>query len=45
VAHIRAAMAGQGLDRILEVTDVASGLSDRRKGLLWLMEMARPTWR
>jgi putative resolvase len=45
VAHIRTAMAGRGLDRILEVTDVASGLSDRRKGLLRLMEMARPTWR
>jgi putative resolvase len=45
VAHIRAAMAGQGLDRIIEVTDVASGLSDRRRGLLRLMEMARPTWR
>lgn len=41
VAHIRAAMAGHGFDRIIEVTDVASGLSDRRKGLLRLMEMAR----
>ncbi len=41
VAHIRAAMAGQGFDRIIEVTDVASGLSDRRKGLLRLLEMAR----
>lgn len=41
VAYIRAAMAGQGFDRIIEVTDVASGLSDRRRGLLRLMEMAR----
>lgn len=41
VAYIRAAVAGQGFDRIIEVTDVASGLSDRRKGLLRLMDMAR----
>ncbi len=41
VAHIRAAMVGQGFDRIIEVTDVASGLSDRRKGLLRLLELAR----
>lgn len=41
VAHIRTVMAGQGFDRIIAVTDVASGLSDRRKGLLRLMELAR----
>ncbi len=40
VAHIRADMVGQGFDRIIEVRDVASGLSDRRKGLLRLLEMA-----
>ncbi len=41
VARIRAAVAGRGFDRIIEVKDVASGLSDRRKGLLRLMELAR----
>ncbi len=41
VARIRAAMAGRGFDRIIEVKDVASGLSDRRRGLLRLMELAR----
>lgn len=41
VAHIRAAMTGHGFDQVIVVTDVGSGLSDRRKGLLRLMEMAR----
>lgn len=34
-------MAGQGFAEIVEVTDVASGLSDKRKGLTRLMDMAR----
>ena len=41
VAHIHAAMAGQGFAEIIEVTDVASGLSDKRNGLLRLMNLAR----
>lgn len=41
VAHIREAMASREWQDIVEITDVASGLSDRRPGLLRLMEMAR----
>ena len=41
VAHIREVMASQGWKNIIEITDVASGLSDKRPGLLRLMEMAR----
>lgn len=41
VAHVREVMAARGWTTAVEVTDVASGLSDRRPGLLRLMEMAR----
>lgn len=41
VAHIREVMASRGWRNAIEVTDVASGLSDKRPGLLRLMEMAR----
>ena len=41
VAHIRETMASRGWRDMVEITDVASGLSDRRQGLIRLMEMAR----
>ena len=41
VAHIRETMISRGWRDILEITDVASGLSDKRRGLIRLMEMAR----
>ena len=41
VDHLRQAMAKDPFDEVIEVTDVASGLSDRRKGLLRLMGLAR----
>lgn len=39
--HLRRAMAKEPFDEVIEVTDVASGLSDRRKGLHRLMGLAR----
>lgn len=41
VTHIREEMASRGWRNIVEITDVASGLSDKRPGLLRLMEIAR----
>jgi len=41
VAHIRETMVSRGWRDMVEITDVASGLSDKRVGLLRLMEMAR----
>jgi len=41
VAHVREVMVSRGWRDIDEVTDVASGLSDKRPGLLRLMETAR----
>ncbi len=41
VAHIREVMTSRGWKDAKEVTDVASGLSDKRPGLLRLMEMAQ----
>jgi excisionase family DNA binding protein len=41
VAHIRETMVSRGWRDIVEITDVASGLSDKRQGLIRLMEMAR----
>ena len=41
VARIRASMAGETFAEIVVITDVASGLSDKRKGLVRLMGMAR----
>ncbi len=39
-AHLRESLSAQGVSPV-EITDVASGLSDRRPGLLRLMGMAR----
>ena len=41
VAHIREAMASRGWRNMMEITDMASGLSDKRPGLLRIMEMAQ----
>ncbi len=41
VAHIRENLQAQDVSHVVEITDVASGLSERRPGLLRLMEMAR----
>ena len=41
VAHIRTSMAGETFTEIVVITDVASGLSDKRKGLARLLGMAR----
>jgi putative resolvase len=41
VAHIRQRMEQESFDEVVEVTDVASGLSDKRKGLARLMALAR----
>jgi len=41
VAHVREVMVSRGWRDVIEITDVASGLSDKRPGLLRLMKMAR----
>ncbi|MDA8333699.1 MAG: IS607 family transposase [Peptococcaceae bacterium] len=41
VAQVRETMVSRGWRDIVEITDVASGLSDKRQGLIRLMEMAR----
>ena len=41
VARIRTSMAGETFAEIVVITDVASGLSDNRRGLVRLMDMAR----
>ncbi len=41
VAYLRERLAQQGISPVREVSDVASGLSDKRRGLLTLMDMAR----
>jgi excisionase family DNA binding protein len=41
VEHVREAMSSRGWTNILEITDIASGLSDKRPGLSRLMEMAQ----
>lgn len=41
VVHVRETMASQGARSPVEITDVASGLSDKRPGLLRMMAMAR----
>ncbi|EQD72952.1 DNA binding domain protein, excisionase family [mine drainage metagenome] len=39
--HLRSKLPDGGFDRVLEITDVASGLSDKRKGLLQMMHLAQ----
>ncbi len=41
ITHIRETMSAQGWRDIIEITDVASGLSEKRPGLARLMETAR----
>jgi predicted site-specific integrase-resolvase len=41
VARIRTSIAGETFAEIVVITDVASGLSDKRRGLVQLMDMAR----
>ena len=40
-AHIRGNLQDQDVSHVVEIMDVGSGLSERRPGLLRLMEMAR----
>ncbi len=41
IAHLRGRLAQQGVSPVREVSDVASGLSDKRRGLLTLMDLSR----
>ena len=41
VVHVRETIAAQGVRSPVEITDVASGLSDKRPGLLRLMALTR----
>jgi putative resolvase len=41
LAHVRETLVSQGVHPSVEITDVASGLSDKRPGLLRLMALAR----
>ena len=41
LAHLREHLPAVAFERVTEIADVGSGLSDKRKGLLQLMELAR----